>query len=184
MIRMATEQDLPRIRQIYAPYVTDTAYSFEYEVPSLQEFLRRFQTFTAHFPWLVWEENGKVWGYAYGCAPFDRPAYGWCAEPVIYLDPEARGRGIGKKLYGALEDILRRQGYHRLYAIITTENEASLAFHRAMGYTQAAIFPGCGIKFGRRMGTVWMEKVFESVEIPSNFPTSWKAVVENDGFFG
>lgn len=183
MIRMATEQDLPRIRQIYAPYVTETTYSFEYTVPSLEEFRSRFYTFTAQFPWLVWEENGTVLGYSYACAPFERAAYGWCAEPAIYVDREARGRGIGRKLYEALEEILRRQGYHRLYTVITTENSASVAFHEAVGYRQVAVFPGCGIKFGRRLGTIWMEKVFESVEIPSIAPISWRAVVENDSFF-
>lgn len=184
MIRMATEQDLPRIRQIYAPYVTGTTYSFEYTVPSLEEMQQRFQTFTPQFPWLVFEEEGQVLGYSYACAPFERAAYGWLAEPAIYVDPEARGKGIGRKLYEALERILQLQGYQRLYVVITSENMASVAFHEAVGYTHVAAFPGCGIKFGRRVGTIWMEKVFESVEIPSMPPVPWRTIVENDSFFG
>ena len=183
MIRMATEGDISRIRQIYAPYITETTYSFEYTVPSEEEMLQRFHTFTPQFPWLVYEEQGQVLGYSYACAPFERAAYGWLAEPAIYVDQAARGRGIGRKLYEALEKILKLQGYQRLYVVITTENEASVAFHRAVGYTHVATFPGCGIKFGRRVGTIWMEKVFESVEIPSESPVDWRSIVENDDFF-
>ena len=184
MIRIATGQDLPQMLEIYGPYVKNTTYSFEYTVPSPEEFGRRFQTFTAQFPWLVWEEAGRILGYAYACAPFERAAYQWCAEPSIYLAPEARGRGIGRALYRALEEILTRQGYRKLYAIITSENAGSIAFHNALGYHHLAHFPGCGIKFGRILGVVWMEKELNSVETPSIPPAPWWTIVENDGFFG
>ena len=100
-IRQATVQDLPRILEIYAPYVENTAVSFEYEVPSLDAFTARFRSFTAQFPWLVWEEEGRILGYAYASAPYSRAAFSWCAEPSIYLRPEAKGKGIGRKLYAA-----------------------------------------------------------------------------------
>ena len=183
MIRIAARQDLPQMLEIYGPYVTNTTYSFEYTVPTLQTFEGRFQSFTGQFPWLVWEEDGRILGYAYACAPFERAAYQWCAEPSIYLMPEARGRGIGRKLYCALEEILKRQGYRKLYAIITSENTGSIAFHKAMGYSHLAHFPGCGIKFGRVLGVTWMEKELNAVEIPSISPVSWRSIVENDGFF-
>ena len=98
MIRLATEQDLSQILAIYAPYVENTAYSFEYTPPSPEEFLQRFCGITARFPWLVWEEAGHVLGYCYAGAPFERAAYQWCAEPSVYLAPEARRRGIGRNL--------------------------------------------------------------------------------------
>lgn len=88
-IRLATEQDVPRILEIYGPYVKNTAISFEYTVPSLAEFTQRFLGITAQFPWLVWEENDMVLGYAYGSRPFERAAYQWSAAASIYLCPEA-----------------------------------------------------------------------------------------------
>ena len=102
MIRIATEADLPQILAIYAPYIENTTITFEYNVPTEAEFLTRFREITAQFPWLVWEEEGKILGYAYGSAPFHRDAYRWCAEDSVYLLPEAQGRGIGKKLCLAL----------------------------------------------------------------------------------
>ena len=169
-IRPATVADLPRILEIYAPYIETTAISFEYIVPTLEEFTRRFLTITAQFPWLVWEEDGTVLGYAYGSLPFERAAYQWSAEASIYLCPEARGRGIGKSLYAALEEILKRQGYRKVYAIITTANEASVAFHKAVGYRHTATFPDCGYKFGQWYGTVWMEKDLNTWPAPPKSP--------------
>ncbi len=169
-IRLATVQDLPRILEIYGPYVKNTAISFEYEIPALQAFTERFWGITAQFPWLVWEEDGMVLGYAYGSKPFERAAYQWSAEASIYLCPEACGKGIGKKLYAALEDLLQAQGYRKVYAIITTANEASVAFHRAVGYRHTAIMPGCGYKFGQWYGTVWMEKDLNTWDAPPREP--------------
>ena len=82
-VRPATEADLPRILEIYAPYVEHTAIRFEYTGPTLTEFTQRFQKITARFPWLVWEENGNVLGYAYGSLPFERAAYQWTASASI-----------------------------------------------------------------------------------------------------
>ena len=113
-IRQATVQDIPRILEIYGPYVETTAYSFEYTVPTEEEFSRRLQSYTAQFPWLVWEEDGHLLGYAYASAPFSRAAYRWCAEVSAYIRPEAHGRGIGRQLYDALEQLLWRQGYQHL----------------------------------------------------------------------
>ena len=171
-IRMATKQDVPRILEIYAPYVENTAISFEYEVPSLESFTQRFLDITAQFPWLVWEENGKVLGYAYGSLPFARAAYQWSAEASIYLCPEACGKGIGKKLYAALEQLLQKQGYKKVYAIITTANDASIAFHKAVGYRHTATMPDCGYKLGAWHGIVWMEKALNDWSAPPHIPVS------------
>ena len=169
-IRPATAQDVPRILEIYAPYVETTAISFEYTVPTLEVFTQRFLSIAAKFPWLVWEEDGSVLGYAYGSLPFERAAYQWSAEASIYLCPEAQGKGIGRKLYTALEDILRQQGYRKVYAIITTANEASVAFHEAVGYHHTATFPDCGYKFGTWYGTIWMEKDLNTWPAPPKTP--------------
>ena len=176
MIRIAEEGDVAEILEIYAPYVLNTTCTFEYDVPTEEEFLARFRSVTAVFPWLVWEEAGRILGYAYGSAPFERAAYRWCCETSIYLRPEARGRGIGRALYTALEKILTFQGFRRNYAIITSENFDSLAFHKQLGYRTTAEMPGCAYKFGKNLGIVWMEKDLILSGIPDKFPDMWPFV--------
>ena len=183
MIRIATEADVPEILAIYAPYIENTTITFEYNVPSDAAFLQRFREITVQFPWLVWEENGKILGYAYGSAPFHRDAYRWCAEDSVYLLPEAKGRGIGRSLCLALEKVLAFQGYQRIYALITAENQASVAFHQKLGYTLRAELPDAGYKFGRGIGGIWMDKQLNFVDFPSNFPRPWMDIRQDKQSF-
>ena len=183
MIRIATEADIPQMLRIYAPYIENTTITFEYHVPTEEAFLERFRKLTAQFPWLVWEEDGKILGYAYGSAPFERDAYRWCAEDSVYLLPEAQGKGIGSRLCLALEKVLFYQGYRRIYALITAENEKSVTFHRKLGYTLRAELPDAGFKFGRKIGVVWMDKAADFVDYPSNFPTAWPAIMQSEQSF-
>ena len=180
MIRFATSDDIAAMLAIYAPYVENTTFTFEYTVPTYDTFLSRVTRYTRQLPWLVWEEEGEVLGYAYGSLPFERAAYAWCAEVSVYLAPKAHRRGIGRQLYAALEEILWRQGYRVIYALITSENSGSLAFHEKVGYRFSAEFPGCGLKFGRWLGVIWMEKRSNLVETPSIAPVPWHAIVKND----
>ena len=183
MIRIATEADVPAMLAIYAPYIVTTTHTFEYEVPTQEEFLQRFRRLTAQFPWLVWEEDGKVLGYAYGSAPFERAAFGWCAEASIYLAPEAQGRGIGRKLYAVLEALLRLQGYTKVYALVTSANRPSVDFHLAVGYTLTATLPDCGFKLGRWHGLHWLEKPLNFVDMPTHMPVSVRSIVDFDRKF-
>ena len=176
MIRIATEADIPAILSIYAPYVLTSTATFEYDVPSPEDFSARFAAITAQFPWLVWEEDGQILGYAYASPPYTRAAYAWCAEPSVYIWPQAQGRGLGTKLYAALEAILRYQGYQVLSALITQEYAPTLAFHARCGYAVRVLFPDCGFKFGRWLGLYWLEKRLTSVEIPSKAPDSWSSI--------
>ena len=180
MIRIATEADIRQMLSIYAPYIENTTITFEYTVPTEEAFLERFRKLTAQFPWLVWEENGKILGYAYGSAPFERDAYRWCAEDSVYLLPEAQGKGIGTRLCLALEKVLFYQGYRRIYALITAENKKSVTFHQKLGYTLRAELPDAGHKFGRKIGVVWMDKASDFVDYPSNFPTTWSAIMQSN----
>ena len=180
MIRLAVEADIPQILEIYAPYVLNTVCSFEYTVPTREEFTERFRSYTAQFPWLVWEEEGQVLGYAYASRPWGRAAYSWNAEISIYLVPRIHGKGIGRSLCAVLEEILRLQGYRIIYSVITSDNQGSIDFHKKIGYTFVAEFPGCGHKFGRQLGTVWLEKQLDFVEYPQNFPMSCIEVVKSD----
>ena len=179
MIRMAKIADVAQILEIYAPYVENTTVSFEYEVPTLDAFTRRFEGSTEQFPWLVWEEDGRILGYAYASAPFTRAAYQWCAEPTVYLRPEARGRGIAARLYAVLEDILARQGYLVLYALVCGENTPSIHFHQKQGYQIRAQFPDIGFKMGRWLSLIWYEKRQKIVKSPSILPRQWSEVVHN-----
>lgn len=176
MIRHATENDLSAMLDIYRPYVENTTYSFEYEVPSMADFTQRFRDHVAQFPWLVWEEAGVVLGYAYAGAPWERAAYRWCAEVSIYLHPSVQGKGIGRRLYEVLEDILQRQGYRVAYALITTENTGSVAFHEKLGYSYHSVFENCGYKMGRWLGVIWLQKWLNPLGDPTEFPKKWTEV--------
>ncbi len=173
MIRLATARDVEAMREIYAPYILETTVTFEYTAPTLQAFSRRFAAVTARFPWLVWEENGRVWGYAYGSAPFDREAYGWCCEVSVYLSPQIQGRGVGRQLYEALERMLFAPGFLVIYALVTTENSASLAFHEKLGYRRIFTMENCGVKFGRWLGVTWLEKRKKTDAVPRDFPVDF-----------
>ena len=101
-IRVATKEDAEALLAIYAPYVEKTAITFEYEVPSIEEFRCRIQETLKKYPYLVAEKNGKIVGYAYAGAFHARPAYDWAVETSIYVSELQKGEGIGKALYKAL----------------------------------------------------------------------------------
>ena len=157
-LRLATAADLPAMREIYRPYVEDTTITFEFETPSPEVFAARFAAVTAQFPWFVAVEDGQVVGYAYASKAFERAAYQWDADVSVYLAPAAQGRGVGRALYQALEAELTALGYCTLYALITAENAASCAFHRALGYRLCATLPDSGFKHGRWLDVYWYEK--------------------------
>lgn len=172
MLRDATIQDIPAILDIYRPYILNTAITFEYDVPTLAQFEDRFRAITREFPWLVWEENGEILGYAYGSRAFERAAYGWDADLSIYLRQGCSGRGSGRALYETLEQRLAAQGYYVLYALVTSANAGSCAFHEAMGYREAVRLPACGFKFGQWYDVIWYEKRLKTGN-PEQFPISW-----------
>ena len=136
-IRPVTKADAARLLDIYSYYVTDTAISFEYEVPSPDEFRRRVTNTLEKYPYLVLEEDHVIQGYAYAGVFKARAAYDHCCEVTVYLDRQAKGRGYGRALYEALEDALRKKGIINLYACIgdPVEEDAYLTknsehFHR------------------------------------------------------
>ncbi len=179
-ISFATENDIPQILEIYAPYVEHTAVSFEYTVPTLPAFTCRFRDITAQYPWLVWREGERVLGYAYASPNFTRTAFCWGAQVSIYLCPQAQGKGIGRRLYAAIEYLLEKQGYHKAYGVITTHNPDSIAFHGKVGYHKVAELPDCGFKLGQWHGIVWMEKMLKFDEKPTAMPVPIWEVVKSD----
>lgn len=168
-IRSAAPADAAALLAIYAPYVERTAITFEYDVPSVEEFAARIGNTRKRYPYLVAEADGKILGYAY-VGPFhDRPAYDWSVETSIYVDQEHKKSGIGKTLYAALENALKEQGILNLYACIAspeTEDEYltrdSIRFHEHLGYRMVGEFRQCGYKFNRWYNMVWMEKFIGS----------------------
>ena len=171
MVRNAVLADVPVMLEIYRPYILDTAITFEYEVPTLAEFEERFCTITTRFPWLVWEEEGVVLGYAYA-GPFKtRAAYQWDADLSIYLGQDCRGKGIGKSLYTELERRMHDLGYHVLYGVVTSANDASCRFHEALGYRPIAVFENTGVKFGRWYSITWYEKRIRE-GVPEHVPVT------------
>lgn len=154
-IRIADTKDAEAIREIYAPYVLNTAVSFEYEVPSVEEFRKRIANTLAEYPYLAAEEDGVILGYAYAGVFHARPAYKHCVELSIYVRQDCRGRGVGKGLYLKLEEMLIKQNVYSVHACIAVPDgedehltDDSEKFHRKMGFEIAGRHEKCGYKLG------------------------------------
>ena len=166
-IRSAVPEDAPRLLAIYAYYVENTAISFEYATPSVEDFTHRIENTLKKYPYLVLEdEEGRIQGYAYAGVFKGRAAYDRSCEVTIYVDPDAKGRGFGRQLYEALEEELKARGFLNLYACIgvpIVEDEYltrdSELFHQHMGYKKVGEFHQCGYKFDRWYDMIWMEKI-------------------------
>lgn len=158
-IRPVTLDDAVALRTIYAPYILETAISYEYEVPSLADFTSRIEHIQKDLPYLVCESlvEGSIVGYAYASHHAVRAAYGWTVDLSIYLLPEFKRKGIGKQLYLTLLDILKQQGYVKAYAAISGDNPSSIDFHVHLGFTEVAVFKNIGYKFNRWHDLLWME---------------------------
>jgi L-amino acid N-acyltransferase YncA len=157
-IRLATAEDGAAVAAIYAPFVRDTAISFEWEPPSVEEMRLRIARTLQHYPWLVLTEDEAVIGYAYATAYRSRAAYQWSAEVSVYVEPGAHGRGIATRLYGALFEMLGLQGYRVLYGVIALPNEASVRLHEKVGFERIGVFPAAGFKHGAWHDVLWMRR--------------------------
>jgi phosphinothricin acetyltransferase len=143
---MATADDAPAVREIYAPIVRNTATSFEENPPSVSEVRERIDSTTEERPWLVAERESEVVGYAYASRHSGRPAYRWSVDVSAYVREDAHRTGVGRRLYDALLACLREQGYYNAYAVIALPNEASVGFHEAMGFEPVGVYDGVGYK--------------------------------------
>lgn len=166
VIRSASVNDAEALLNIYAYYVENTAITFEYEVPDLEEFQQRIANTLKKYPYLVVEKEGAILGYAYAGVFKDRAAYDWSAETTIYLKYDAVKCGLGRMLYEALEEEMKTRGFLNLYACIgypieedeyLTKNSAQ--FHSHLGYRFVGEFYQCGYKFGCWYNMIWMEKL-------------------------
>lgn len=166
IIRDAVIGDAKAISEIYAPYVKNTAISFEYNPPTEKEMAARIENTVKKHPWLVAELDGQVVGYAYGSPVSPREAYNISADVSIYVKSDVRHRGVGRALYTELIGRLREMGILNIYAIVAytdRENDEHLPktsplFHKAMGFEKVSHLHGCGLKFGKRYDIIWLEK--------------------------
>ena len=151
-------RDAAGILAVYAPYIRETAVTFETEVPALEAFMARVAGICADFPYLVLEADGELAGYAYAHRQAERAAYAWNAELSIYLAGKWRGKGLGAPLYRLLERLLAMQGYVNLYGVITASNRGSIAMHEKLGYRQIGLHERTGWKFGQWHDVAWLHK--------------------------
>lgn len=165
VIRVAAEEDAPRILAVYAPYIARTAITFEYDAPTPAQFRERIAHTLRRYPYLAAEQDGEILGYAYAGTFIGRSACDWAAEASIYLRADCRRAGLGRRLYGALEAVCRAQNLVNLNASVACADEEdeyltrdSLLFHEHMGFREIGRFRKCGYKFGRWYDLAWMEK--------------------------
>lgn len=179
-----TAADAKELLAIYSVYVKDTAISFEYTVPTVEEFTERIKTISARYPYIKAVENGEILGYAYAGTFKDRAAYDWSVETTIYVKQDARRKGVGEQLYTALERALCEMGIKNMNACIaSTEQEDehltndSYYFHKKMGFELVGTFHQSGYKFDRWYDMIWMEKLIGTHDVPAEkvaFPNEGK----------
>ena len=173
-IRFATVSDAPALLAIYAQYI-DTTITFEYDLPSVEEFAGRIRDISSYYPYLVCETDGNIVGYAYAHRARERTAYDWFLELSIYLDRGCTGQGLGTALYSALMDLLRAQNIKTVMGCVTLPNEKSEALHRTMGFRLVGTSANVGYKNGAWHDVAWFEKAIGAYE-----PTPSPVVSIND----
>jgi phosphinothricin acetyltransferase len=159
LVRDATAADAAACVAVYAPYVRDTAITFEEETPSEEAMRARIAAAQTRWAWLIAEdEAGHVLGYAYGGPYKERAAYRWSCEVSVYLEPGCRRAGTGRALYDALLSRLTDRGVCTAVAGMTLPNPASEGFHAAMGFEPVGVFRRIGYKHGRWHDVAWTER--------------------------
>ena len=166
-IRTAVPDDAAELLDIYAYYVEKTAITFEYDVPSLEEFKERISQTLMRDPYIVAENNGVIAGDSHAGTFTEKAAYDYSVEVTVYTHRSCHKQGLGRLLYTELESVLKQMGITNLYACIGVPADSadeyldnnSMDFHTHMGYVLAGRFHKCGYKFGRWYDMVWLEKI-------------------------
>ncbi|WP_167955192.1 GNAT family N-acetyltransferase [Anaerosporobacter faecicola] len=161
-IRFATVDDAAAILAVYAPYIRQTTITYEYEVPTVEEFRTRMQEILSFFPYLVYEEEGRIVGYAYASKHHERAAFMWGAEISIYVEGTHHGNGIAGLLYDQMMEYLYKQGIYKVYALIDSPNEKSEQFHKKRGFQEIGCLPKTAYKLGKWCDLKYYEKDLRS----------------------
>lgn len=170
-IRKVNESDYIDILEIYSYYVANTAVSFEYDVPTKEEFRERVKKISERYPYIVAEDNGKVIGYAYASDPYnERAACKWDSDVSVYIREDYHGKGVGRRLYSLLERMLKMLGFVTVYALVTGENTDSCRFHERLGYEMVGNLPNTGFKLGRWHSIYFYSKHIAELDAPVDFP--------------
>jgi len=159
LLRTATAADAEGILAIYAPYIENTSFTFETDVPTIGSFAERINTYLVNWPWLVCEVNGIIAGYAYAGRHRERTAYQWSVESSVYIHDEFQRKGIAQALYSALFEILKKQGFNNVYAVINLPNDKSVAFHENCGFKYFTTYEQVGYKLGKWKNVGWWRLV-------------------------
>jgi L-amino acid N-acyltransferase YncA len=149
-VRPVHADDIPAIAALYNHYIATSSATFKETPVTEPEMAARIADLRGcGLPWLVLEEGGRLAGYAYAGRWGERHAYRHSVESAIYLDPTRLGRGLGKRLYGALLDDLRQRGLHMVIGGIALPNDASIRLHEGFGFRKSAHFTEVATRFGR-----------------------------------
>ena len=160
LVRAATVADIPAITAIYAAEVRDFVNTYEYDVPDEAEMLRRMRGIVdGGYPYLVAEAGGAVAGYAYASSFRARIGYRFTVENSVYVAAGMQSRGIGSALLGQLISECESRGYRQMVAVIgEAANTGSIRLHERFGFRHVGTFPGIGLKHGRWLDTVFMQR--------------------------
>jgi L-amino acid N-acyltransferase YncA len=143
--------------EIYAPFVRDSAVTFDVDPPDASEMAAQIEQIQATHPWLVAETDGRVAGYAYASPHRARAAYRWASDVTVYVGPNDRRRGVGRALYEWLFAQLTTRGYYVACAGITLPNDASVALHRSVGFEPVGVYRAIGWKAGDWRDVSWWQ---------------------------
>lgn len=163
-LRLAKPADSEGILAIYAPYIEKTSFTFETDVPSAEAFADRINSYLESWPWLLCEVDGIIAGYAYAARYRERVAYQWSVESSVYIHDDYQRKGIAKILYSALFEILKRQGFRNVYAVINLPNEKSVAFHESLGFRFFAMYEQVGYKLGKWKNVGWWRLIINEFD--------------------
>lgn len=167
-VRTATPDDAPAIAAIYAPIVEHTTISFELEPPGVDEMRARIAATLPVLPWLVGTDAaGEVEGYVYASRHRERAAYQWAVDVTAYVRADARGRGVGRRLYAVLCEQLAALGYCQACAGIALPNPASVALHESVGFVAVGVYRDIGFKLGAWRDVGWWQKALRPVQLPA-----------------
>lgn len=168
-IRLATTEDAKQVQEIYAPYC-DTPISFEIDPPSVEEMRGRLTKVLSQYPWLIFEDDGEVLGYAYAAQHRERAAYCWSVDTTVYVRGGRHRRGVGRALYHALFAVLPLQGYVNAYAGVTLPNAGSVGLHEAVGFRQVGVYRQVGFKCGAWHDVAWFQRPLQPLPCDPPLP--------------